>query len=55
MRVYDQRLILPYAITLLITGALIWNSRTELDDHYYSGLLDGTMFLVAFAYWVITF
>lgn len=54
MRVYDQRLILPYAIAMLITGALIWNSRTELDDHYYSGLLDGTMFLIPFVYWVAT-
>lgn len=52
LHVYDQRLILPYAICLLITAFLIRNAQTEMDDYYYSGLLDGTMFLVAFGYWV---
>ena len=54
MQTYDSRLLFPYSICLLITGGLIWNSRTDMDDHYYSGLVDGTMFFVAFAYWIWT-
>jgi len=50
--VYDVRLMVPYAICLCITAILIWNSKPDLDDHYYSGLLDGTMFLLGFGYWI---
>jgi 4-hydroxybenzoate polyprenyltransferase len=54
MEVYDLRLVIPYLICWCITALLIWKSQIEMDDHYYSGLLDGTMFLVAFAYWLVT-
>ncbi|HLF63100.1 MAG TPA: UbiA family prenyltransferase [Saprospiraceae bacterium] len=54
MQVYDHRLVIPYLICCVITALLIWNSQMNLDDHYYSGLLDGTMFLMAFGYWVWT-
>ncbi len=54
LHIYDQRLICPYLIVFVVTCILIWKSQTDMDDHYYSGLLDGTMFLLAFVYWVLT-
>jgi 4-hydroxybenzoate polyprenyltransferase len=54
MEVYDLRLVIPYLICWCIAAVLIWKSQIEMDDHYYSGLLDGTMFLLPFAYWVWT-
>jgi 4-hydroxybenzoate polyprenyltransferase len=52
MEVYNPDLYLPYFICAAITAFLIWFSLPALDDYYFSGLLDGTMFLLPFLYWV---
>jgi len=52
--VYDHKLIAPFLLCTGVTTWLILNARIEMDDYYYSGLLDGTMFLLAFLYWLWT-
>jgi 4-hydroxybenzoate polyprenyltransferase len=52
--VYVQDLWLPYLLCIVVTAILIWYSMQIEDDHYYSGLLDGTMFLLACFYWAWT-
>lgn len=51
---YAESLPPAYGIFIVITTALIAGSKPGLDDHYYSGLLDGTMFLLPFLFWIIT-
>lgn len=50
--VYDAALTLPYLLTWIVTAALIWFSKPGADDYYFSGLVDGTMFLLPFLYWL---
>jgi 4-hydroxybenzoate polyprenyltransferase len=52
--VYDVELLTPYLLCTGITGLLISQASVDKDDYYYSGLLDGMMFLLPFLYWVWT-
>jgi 4-hydroxybenzoate polyprenyltransferase len=52
--VYDVELLTPYLLCTGITGLLISRASVDKDDYYYSGLLDGMMFLLPFLYWVWT-
>jgi 4-hydroxybenzoate polyprenyltransferase len=49
---YPLNLAIPYAASWIIAVLLILGSKPEMDDHYYSGLVDGTMFLLPFFYWL---
>ncbi|MDX1477724.1 MAG: hypothetical protein R3301_08435 [Saprospiraceae bacterium] len=51
---YDVRYLLPAGAVYMLTAALIAGARPEMDDHYYSGLLDGVLFLLPFLLWVWT-
>ncbi|MDW7692536.1 hypothetical protein R9C00_12630 [Flammeovirgaceae bacterium SG7u.111] len=43
--VYLKELLLPFTLTYLIAGWLIFKSDRKLDNLYFTGLLDGTMLL----------
>jgi len=44
--VYQIDIFWPYSIFVVITALLIWGTRADRSDYYYSGLLDGTMMLL---------
>jgi 4-hydroxybenzoate polyprenyltransferase len=52
VHIYQSNLLVPFLVCWLIAVLLIWNALPGMDDHYYSGLVDGMMFLLAFLYWV---
>jgi 4-hydroxybenzoate polyprenyltransferase len=45
--IYPEHLWPAYLAVLIITGALISYAEEDRSDYYYSGLLDGTMILLA--------
>jgi 4-hydroxybenzoate polyprenyltransferase len=51
---YRMDVLFPIACVFLLTTALILHASREKDDYYYSGLLDGTMFLTGFLYWIFS-
>jgi len=44
--VYPLELKWPYVVFFVITASLIWLTKVDRGDYYYSGLLDGTMMLL---------
>lgn len=48
---YPLTLLLPYILFLIIAGFLIYAVRESFDDLYFSGLIDGCVFLLPLLFW----
>ena len=49
---YPSAALVPFVGGYMVAAILIRESHAGRDDHYFSGLVDGTLFLIPFLVWV---